>query len=58
MMEFGVGILGVSWSTLSFFTTYPDEERISYSSTRLESVVKGDSILSMAAVGKRVFAGS
>lgn len=35
MMEFGTGILGVSWSTLSFFTTYADDDRISYSSTRM-----------------------
>jgi hypothetical protein len=58
MIEFSQGILGVSWSTLSFFTTYPDDDRISYSSTRLGGVVEGDSILSMAAAGKRVFAGS
>lgn len=58
MIEFSSGILGVSLSSLTYFTTYKDDDRISYSSSRMSEVVEGDSILSMASMGKRIFAGS
>jgi len=58
MVEFNNGILGTAGSILTYFTLFPKDELISYSSTHMSGVVKGDSILSMAAIGKQVFAGS
>lgn len=58
MVEFNNGILGSAGSILTYFTLFPNDELISYSSTHMSGVVKGDSILSMAAKGRQVFAGS
>lgn len=58
MIQFNKGILGTSWSTVSYFSVFEDDDRISYRSMFLKEMEEGESFTGLAAMGKRVFAGS